>query len=85
VFDLLQFGLDVQQVMTTRILRMMADELSPSEALRMITERQTVYSHAHIAGACALLTGGPVEASREMIKVYQTAVSANCARLSKAR
>jgi len=26
-----------------------------------------------------------MEAGREMIKVYQTAVSANCARLSKAR
>jgi hypothetical protein len=51
VFDLLQFGLDVQQVMTTRIFRMMAGELSPSEARRMITEKQTVYSHAHIAGA----------------------------------
>jgi hypothetical protein len=51
----------------------------------MISEKQTAYSHAQIAGACALLTGGPMEASREMIKVYQTAVSANCARLSKAR
>jgi hypothetical protein len=85
VFDLLQFGLDVQQAMTTRIFRMTAGELSPREARRMITEKQSIYSHAHIACACALLTGGPVEASREIIKVYHTAVSANCARLSKAR
>ncbi|MGD0147007.1 MAG: hypothetical protein ABSB77_00320 [Xanthobacteraceae bacterium] len=85
VFDFLQFGLDVQQVMTNRIFRMMAGELSPREVRRMITEKQAAYSHAHIAGAYALLTGGPVEAGREMIKVYQTAVSANCARLSKAR
>jgi len=85
VFDFTQFGLDVQQVTTSRIFRMMAGELSPREVRRMITEKQTAYSHAHIAGAYALLTGGPVEASREMIKVYQTAVSANCARLSKAR
>jgi hypothetical protein len=38
VFDLLQFGLDVQQAMTTRIFRVMAGELSPREARRMITE-----------------------------------------------
>ena len=85
MFDLLQFGLDVQQVMTTRIFRMMAGELSPREARHMITEKQTVYSHAQMAGAYALLTSGPVEAGREMVKVYQTAVSANCARLSKVR
>jgi hypothetical protein len=51
VFDFLQFGLDVQQVMTTRIFRMMAGELSPREVRGMIAEKQTVYSHAHIAGA----------------------------------
>jgi hypothetical protein len=85
MFDLWQFSLDVQQVMTTRVLRMMTGELSPREARRMITEKQTAYSRAQIAGAYALLTGGPVEASREMIKVYQRAVAANCARLSQAR
>lgn len=85
MFDLWRFGLDVQQVMTTRVLRMMAGELSPREARRMITEKQTTYSHAQIAGAYVLLTGGPVEASREMIKIYQRTVRANCTRLSKAR
>jgi hypothetical protein len=85
MYELWRFGLDVQQVMTTRVLRMMAGELSPREARRMITEKQTAYSDAQIVGAYALLTGGPVAASREMIKVYRTAVSANCSRLSKAR
>jgi hypothetical protein len=60
---------------------MMTGELSPREARRMITEKQTAYSHAQIAGVYALLTGGPVEASCEMI--YQRAVTANCARLSE--
>jgi hypothetical protein len=49
MFDLWQFGLDVQQVMTTRVVRMMTGELSPREARRMITEKQTAYSHAQIA------------------------------------
>jgi hypothetical protein len=85
VFDMWQFGLDVQQVITTRVIRMMAGELSLSEARRMISEKQAAYSDAQIAGACALLTGGPLEASRKMIKVYQTAVDDNCSRLSKPR
>jgi hypothetical protein len=59
----------------------MTGELSEGEARRMITEKQTAYSHAQIAGAYALLTGGPVAASREMIEVYQRAVRANCSRL----
>jgi uncharacterized protein YoaH (UPF0181 family) len=83
MFNLWRFGLDVQEVMTTRILRMMAGDLSSGEALLMITEKQAAYSKAHIAGTCALLTGGPVEASREMIEVYQRAVRANCSRLSE--
>jgi hypothetical protein len=83
MFDLWQFGLDVQEVMTTRILRMMTGDLSSGEAMLMITEKQTTYSEAQVAGACALLTGGPVEASREMIEVYQRAVRANCSRLSE--
>jgi len=36
MFDLWRFGLDVQQVMTARVLRMMEGELSPREARRMI-------------------------------------------------
>jgi hypothetical protein len=71
--------------MTTRLLRMMTGELSPGEAQLMISEKQTAYSHAQMAGALALWTGGPVEAGREMIGVYQRAVSANCSRLAKAR
>jgi hypothetical protein len=82
MFNLWQFGLDVQQVMTARVLRMMAGELSPREARRMITEKQTAYADAQIAGACGLLTGGPVEASSVMMDVYERAVRANCARLS---
>jgi len=85
MFDLWLFGLDVQQVMTTRIFRMMTGELSAREARRMITEKQTAYSHAQISGAHALLTGGPAAASREMIDVYRRAVRANCSRLSKTR
>jgi hypothetical protein len=82
MFDLWRFGLDVQQVMTTRVLRMMAGELSEPEARRMVTEKQTAYTTAQMAGAYALLTGGPVEASHEMIEVYRRAVRDNCDRLS---
>jgi len=82
MFDPWRFGLDVQQVMTARVLRMMAGELSPREARRMISEKQTAYTDAQIAGAFGFLTGGPVEASCEMMDVYQRAVRANCVRLS---
>jgi hypothetical protein len=85
MWNLWQFGLDVQQVMATRILRMLAGELTPLEARRMVTEKQAAYSRAQIAGALALLTGGPVAASREMIEVYRLTVSANCSRLSVGR
>jgi hypothetical protein len=85
MFELWQFGLDVQHVMATRMLRMMTGEMSPREARRMITEKQTAYSHAQIAGAFALMSGGPVEAGREMIDVYRRAVRANSNRISKKR
>lgn len=85
LFYLWRLGLDVQEVMTTRVLRMMTGELSQREARRMITEKQTVYSHAQVVGAYALVTGGALEASREMIEIYQRAVRADCSRLSKAR
>jgi hypothetical protein len=84
MFDFWQFGLDVHQVMTTRIFRMMTGEMSANEARRMFTEKQTAYSHAQLSGARALLTGGPMEASLEMMDVYRRAVRANCSRLSKA-
>ena len=85
MFDLWQFGLDVHQVMTARILSMVTGELTAHEARRMIAEKQTAYSHAQISGAYALLFGGPAMASREMIGVYQRAVRANCSRLSGTR
>ena len=84
MFDPWQFGFDVQQVITARVIGMMKGELSQREARRMVVEKQTAYSDAQIVGAYALLTGGPVEAGREMIEVYQRAVRANCIRLSGA-
>jgi hypothetical protein len=82
MFDLWQFGLDIQQVMTIRILSLMSGELSGCEARRMITEKQTAYADAQMAGARGLLAGGLVEASCNMMDVYQRAVRANCVRLS---
>jgi|HubBroStandDraft_6_1064221.scaffolds.fasta_scaffold396342_2 hypothetical protein len=84
LFDFWRFGLDVHEVMTTRMLRMMTGELSAGEARLMITEKQTAYSRAQMSGAHALLTGGPLEAGREMADVYRRAVRANCSRLAKA-
>jgi len=84
MFDLWRFGFDVQEVIATRVVGMMKGELSQHEVRRMVIEKQTAYSNAQIAGVYALLTGGPVEAGREMIAVYQRAVRANCIRLSGA-
>jgi hypothetical protein len=83
MFDFWQFGLDVQEVMATRIFRMMMGELSSDEAELMITEKQAAYSQAQLCGAYALLTDGPVVASRQMAEVYRRAVRANCTRLAK--
>ncbi len=85
MFDLWRFGFDVQEVIATRIIGMMKGELSQREVRLMVIEKQRAYSNAQVAGAYALLTGGPVEAVREMIGVYQRAVRANCIRLSGAR
>jgi hypothetical protein len=82
MFDSWRFGLDVQQVMATRILRMMMGEMSSGEARLMFSEKHTAYSHAHFAGALALMTGGPAAAGLEMAEVYRRTVSANCERLS---
>jgi hypothetical protein len=84
VFDLWQFGFDVQEVIAARVIGMMKGELSQSEVRRMVVEKQTAYSNAQIAGAYALLTSGPVQAGREMIEVYERAVRANRIRLSGA-
>jgi hypothetical protein len=84
MFDLWRFGFDVQQVITTRVFGMMKGEMGQREMRRMIVEKQTAYSNAQIAGTYALLTGGPIEAGREMAEVYQRAVRANCIRLSGA-
>jgi hypothetical protein len=84
MFDLWQFGLDVQQVTTIRILRLMSGELSGREARRMITEKQAAYADAQVAAAGGLLTGDLMGASYNMIDVYQRAVRANCVRLSSA-
>jgi len=84
MLDLWRFAFDVQQVIAARIVSMAKGQLSQREVRRMVVEKQTAYSNAQIAGAYALLTGGPVEAGREMIAVYQRAVRANCIRLSDA-
>jgi hypothetical protein len=84
MFDLWEFGLDVQQVMTIRMLRLMTGELSAREARRMVTEKQAAYADAQLAAAGGLLTGRVMEASYNMIDVYKRAVRANCVRLSSA-
>jgi hypothetical protein len=63
---------------------MMKGELSQRQVRLMVIEKQAAYSNAQIAGAYGLFAGGPVEAGREMIGVYQRAVRANCTRLSDA-
>ena len=82
MFNFWQFGFDVQQVMTTRILLMLTGELTSREAHRMFTEKQDAYSDAHAAGVNAFLTGDPMKAFGEMAEVYGRSVSANCSRLA---
>lgn len=79
-----RFTLDVQQVVTRRLLRLaVGDELAAREARRMLVEKATAFSDAQAAGALAFATQGPFAAAREAMAVYQRAVRANRKRLSK--
>ena len=85
MFNLWQMGLDVQEVMTTRILLMLAGKLTQQEAHRMVAEKHSAYSRAQSAGAVALFSGRPLQGIEEMVEIYRGSVSANCSRLSTRR
>jgi hypothetical protein len=83
--DLWQFGLDVRDVMSARITRAMAGDLSAAEARRMVLEKQSAAVRAHHAYARALLNGDLASANRDVWDIYQREVRANRKRLRKRR
>jgi hypothetical protein len=83
--DSWQFGLDVRDVMSVRIARAMAGDLSAAEARRMVLEKQSAAIRAQHAYARALLNGDLASANRDVWDIYQRAVRANRKRLRKRR
>jgi hypothetical protein len=83
--DLWEFGLDVREVMSTRISRAMAGDLSAAEARRMVLEKQAAGVRAQIAYAQALLGGDPISAGRRSFDIYHQVVRSNRKRLCKRR
>src|SRR5215831_18174176 len=80
-----QFGLDVRDVMSVRIARAMAGDLSAAEARLMVLEKQSAAIRAQHAYARALLNGDLASAHRDVWDIYQRAVRANRKRLHKRR
>jgi hypothetical protein len=80
-----QFGLDVRDVMSIRISRAMAGDLSAAEARLMVIEKQSAAIRAQHAYARALLNGDLASAHRDVWDIYQRAVRANRKRLHKRR
>jgi hypothetical protein len=80
MLSLWQFGLDAQRVMPTRILRMMAGELTSRSAPHDHREADSLFTRSNrwCAGS---VDRRPLAASREMIEVYRLAASANCSSL----
>jgi len=83
--DLWQFGSDVRDVMSARISRAMAGDLSAAEARRMVLEKQSAAIRAQHAYARALLNGDLASANHDVWDIYQRAVRANRKRLRKRR
>jgi hypothetical protein len=84
-FDSWQFGRDVRNVMSARIARAMAGDLSAAEARRMVLEKQSAAIRAQHAYARALLNGDLASAHRDVWDIYQRAVRANRKRLRRGR
>jgi hypothetical protein len=80
-----QFGRDVRDVMSARISRAMAGDLSAAEARLMVLEKQSAAIRAQHAYARALLNGDLASAHRDVWDIYQRAVRANRKRLHKRR
>jgi hypothetical protein len=83
--DLRQLGLDAAEVMTVRISRAIAGDLSAVEARRMVLEKLSAGVRAQLACTQALLKGDPAAASRACFDIYHGAVTSNRKRLRKRR
>jgi hypothetical protein len=83
--DLWQFGLDVREVMLTRIGHAIAGTLSAAEARRMILEKVSAGARAQLVYAQKLRDGSPSAAGRAAFEVYRREVQSNRKRLGTGR
>ncbi len=84
-FDAARFGLESQQVIALRLMRMAAGgPLAATEAQRMVVEKVAAVAQAQQAAALALMTGKtfPTAATKAMIPIRRT-MRANRRRLSR--
>ena len=77
------FNMDVQRVMTLRIMRLASGgPLAATEAQRMISEKVSAFGEAQVAIVAALATGSGLYAvTAEAYAPYRRCVRANCLRL----
>jgi hypothetical protein len=83
--DLWQFALDVREVMVTRISRGLSGRLSADEARRMVVEKQTAATRAHLAYMRWLFDGNVAAANDAVFNIYHRAVQSNRKRLRRRR
>jgi hypothetical protein len=83
--NLWHFGLAVREVIAVRTWRAMTGELSPTEARRMVMEKQLAAVQAHLAYTKSILNGEAASAPGAYFDVYHRAVQSNRRRLSSRR
>jgi hypothetical protein len=83
--DLWQFALDARDVMVTRISRGLTGRLSADEARRMVVEKQTAATRAHLAYMQWLFDGNVAAANDAVFNIYHRAVQSNRKRLGRRR
>ncbi len=83
--DVLQFGQDVGDVMSTRLTRAMNGKLDAAEACRMVGEKQLAAVQAQVAFAQAIMSGKAAMAAGAYFDVYRRAVKRNRKRLGVRR
>jgi hypothetical protein len=85
-FQAAQFGLEVQSVMTLRLMRVAAGGIrGRREARLMVVEKMAALTEAQVAAAATIMTGRSHIVAKKVVRVFKKRVRANRKRLSRRR
>jgi hypothetical protein len=85
-FQAAQFGLEVQSVMTLRLMRVAAGGIrGRREARLMVVEKMAALTEAQVAAAATIMTGRSHTVAKKVVRVFKKRVRANRNRLSRRR